>query len=377
MSSNVCSPFNPEEENFSEFLQRFQCQCSDQLHKCRNNETQKAHLLIKCLPVSCVTALQRRIAPVQLSDADYDLVVENLSQQYKTSKSLVGASVTFLNYKQKPQQSLEDYSNNLNKLAADCDYPSACLDRLLRDTFVANLASPVILSSLIQVCDDLTFRETLERAKLLEAFNRDVKDIHSQHSEFYRHKVYQVENIEESDPDHAFQVTQRKTPPPQYLCYRCGEKGLHFSDKCKAKNFKCNVCHKLGHLARICQSNKTKQVKTVLNRHQPMRGVNSIDIQPASSHSRPITSCDSSSRIHSQHNTSDPVSDVTAQSSQWRSPSSGVTTSANPSCCSSYNLGVHADDVTRKPQYSSTISNNACYSFPCDHNSANSDNFLA
>ena len=71
--------------------------------------------------MSCVTALQRRIAPVQLSDADYNLV-ENLSQQYKMSKSLAGGSVTFLNYKQKPQQSLEDYSNNINKLAADCDY---------------------------------------------------------------------------------------------------------------------------------------------------------------------------------------------------------------------------------------------------------------
>ena len=176
---------------------------------------------------------------------------------------------------------------------------------------MANLASPVILPSFIQVCDDLTFRETLERAKLLEAFHRDVKDIDSQHSEFYRHKVYQVENIGDSDPDHAFQVTQRKTPPPHYLCHICGGKGLHFSDKCKAKNFKWNVCPKQGHLARICQSNKTKQVKTVLNHLQQMRGVNSIDIQPASSLSRPITSCDSFSRIHSQHNTSDPVSDVT------------------------------------------------------------------
>ena len=99
-----------------------------------------------------------------------------------------------------------------------------------------------------------------------------------------------------------------------------------------------------------------------------MRGVNSIDIQLVSSLSRPITSCDSSSRIHSEHNMSDPVSDVTAQSSQWRSSFSAVTTSANPSCCSSYNLSVHADDVTRKDQYSSTISNNVCYSLLCDHN---------
>ena len=82
-----------------------------------------------------------------------------------------------------------------------------------------------------------------------------MKDIHSQHSEFFRHRVYQVENIEESHPDHAFQVTQHKTPPPHYLCYRCGENGLHFSDKCKAKNFKYNVRYKLGHLS--IKQNKT------------------------------------------------------------------------------------------------------------------------
>ena len=179
MSSHQCSAFDPELESVQEFLKRFQVQNSDLLHKFRNDDAKKASLLIKALPVSIISDLQRRLAPVLLTDASYDDIHDNLLQQFSSQKSTIGSSVQFLTCKQQHRQSFEEYARQLNSLASPCNYPSTCLDRLLHDTFVAGISNSAILSSLIQVCDQLSFRETVERAKLLETYRQDVDSIRS------------------------------------------------------------------------------------------------------------------------------------------------------------------------------------------------------
>ena len=181
-----CAPFDPELESIQEFFQRFQCQMAEPLHKARNDDLKRANILVQFLPVNIVSELQRRLSPTLLGDATYDEISNHLHQQFSTSKSTVGASVQFLTYKQQSGQSIEDYSRKLNSLAFQCNYPAACLDRLLRDAFVAGLLSPSILETLIQECDQLTFRQTLERAKLLETFRKDVDKISSSH----HHRVH-------------------------------------------------------------------------------------------------------------------------------------------------------------------------------------------
>lgn len=253
MASNfVCSAFDPELETISEFFMRFQCQQSDLLTKCRNDEIRKANLLLKFLPVSVISELQRRLAPTLLFDATYDILEEQLTQQYQKAKSTVGASVTFLTCKQQSGQSLEDYARKLNSLASVCNYPSDCLDRLLRDIFVSGLSSSTMLSSLIQVCDQLSFRETVERAKLLETYRQDAHNIHSQRSNVHINSDYATQDVNKVD------YSSRKFPAATYICYRCGIKGQHFSDNCAARTRTCHLCKKIGHIARICQS-KNKQ----------------------------------------------------------------------------------------------------------------------
>lgn len=247
---NMCTPFDPAQESITEFFQRFQCQLAELLEKCRNNDDRRAKLLIKVLPVSVITDLQRRLAPDTLTEATYDMLHDHLIEQFQSSRSTVGASVSFLTCKQLSGQSLEDYARKLNSLASLCNYPSNCLDRLLRDSFVAGLASSAMLTSLIQVCDALSFRETVERAKLLETFHQDAHSIHSQRSQIHATSDSLVEDVNKlSDHD-------TKNPKATYICYRCGTKGQHFSDKCAARSLTCNICHKVGHIARICQRNK-------------------------------------------------------------------------------------------------------------------------
>lgn len=248
---NSCPPFDPECETVKEFFQRFRCQMSEVIHKCRNDEIKKASLLLKVLPVSIISEIQRRIAPDLLTAATFDVLEQHLMQQFSTSKSTIGASVEFLTCRQS-NMSLEEFARKLNSLAAECKYPPVCLDRLLRDTFVAGLSSSEILKSLIQVCDPLSFRETVERAKLLQTFSQDVKVIHADRSH-----IHAVDN-EFTEDVNKLTYNKKNVPKNTYTCYRCGAKGEHFSNDCFAKSLTCKLCNKTGHIARICQKSQRK-----------------------------------------------------------------------------------------------------------------------
>ena len=162
-----------------------------------------------------------------------------------------------MTYKQQPGQSFEDYARQLNNLGSLCNYPSSCLDRLLRDAFVAGISNAAILSSLIQVCDQLSFRETVERAKLLDTFRQDVDSIRSSRNP----RALTAYSTNDSDYcDCANKVSVKKTIPKDYLCYRCDSTGIHFSHDCFAKHRRCHLWNKEGHLAKICQKTKANSL---------------------------------------------------------------------------------------------------------------------
>ena len=158
-----CSQFNPKEENICEFLERFQVQSSDLLEKAGNDELKKAAILIKALPINIITDIQRRIKPNKLSSTGYTEITEKLTQQYEVKKSIIGASIQFINRKQSINESIESYAKTLNNLAAECKYSACCRDRLLRDTFVAGIRNSKILSSLLQDCKKRTFNDVVEK----------------------------------------------------------------------------------------------------------------------------------------------------------------------------------------------------------------------
>ena len=154
MAAAVSDKFNPEQETCSEFLERFTVQNSDQLTKAGADDKKKAAVLIKALPIPVITDLQRRIKPTKLSDATYSELEGKLTAQFETKKSLVGASVQFLNRKQKSGETIENYARVLNDLASNCKYNDCCRDRLLRDAFISGLTSSHILGGLLQDCEN-------------------------------------------------------------------------------------------------------------------------------------------------------------------------------------------------------------------------------
>ena len=152
--AEVCPKFDAEHETILEFLERFQLQNNELLEKAADNEQKKAALLVKALPIPVITDLQRRIKPTKLTESTYAQLEAKLTEQFSVKKSLVGASVSFLNRKQQPEESIENYARVLNDLASNCRYSECCRDRMTRDTFIAGLRSAtIILSGLLQDCE--------------------------------------------------------------------------------------------------------------------------------------------------------------------------------------------------------------------------------
>ena len=345
MASNVsvyCTPFDSELETIQEFFQRFQCQSTDLLHKFRNDENKKASLLLKSLPVGVITNLQRRLSPTLLSDATFDVLEEHLIQQFSVSKSTIGASVQFLNYHQQSGQSLEEYARTLNVLASQCNYPSVCLDRLLRDTFVAGIYKQKILQALMQVCDKLNFRETVERAKLLETFQNDADKIHSSrsaHVNSTQSECHASDDEEVNEVKNFHRNNKKKSPRDNYLCYRCGTKGQHFSDDCYAKHRTCHSCHTRGHISKICQKTKKSSDDRRGQENQYSNRDQQHYLESNSLNTRTCNNCSSSqapppctSAIHSVHGVKEysPAHQVIPQSHP-HTPQR--TTASLPDCC--------------------------------------------
>ena len=126
MANNTFSSFSPSNESIDEFIERFKVQCSEQITAAGDDALKHAAVLIKALPVSVVTDLQRRLKPTILSAAyTYTEVETLLKAQYDSKKSIIGASVEFLNYKQSSNESIEHYAKTLNNLASACNYGDA------------------------------------------------------------------------------------------------------------------------------------------------------------------------------------------------------------------------------------------------------------
>ena len=128
MASSNLQPFDSKIETIREFVERFSIQNSEALAKAGEDGLKKAAILVKCLPVNIVTELQRKLKPARLSQSSYNVIVEKLTSQYEIKKSIVGASVRFINRKQSVGESIENYARSLNVLANECNYNS-CLFR--------------------------------------------------------------------------------------------------------------------------------------------------------------------------------------------------------------------------------------------------------
>ena len=272
--ASECKTFKPDTESVEEFLERYKCSNYDKIEAAAQNRQKLTMLLVNCLPVDVVNALQRKLKPAKLTAATYENLETLLISSYTVKKSVVGAAVTFVNRKQKPQESIEDYSKTLNELASRCEYSDCCRNRMLRDVFVSGLRSPKIMSAVITEAHNKNFEECINKAKLIEQVTKDVDDINPSNnqrtqltnrvessngsSNKYSNNSNNTRNNKSSN-NNQFNDNRSRQVPQDYKCYRCGTIGKHFVNKCFAIELVCDKCNVKGHIARACRNTRAKK----------------------------------------------------------------------------------------------------------------------
>ena len=262
MAENNNKVFQPQLETIEEFLQRFLVQNYETLSKIVKPEenAKKTMLLARALPVEVLTSIQRKLKPTLLTEAKFEEIEKHLKSLYSTKKSIVGAAVAFVTRKQLPQESIENYSKVLNELASQCEYKNCCLDRMLRDIFIAGLQSSKIMAAIIQDCDEKTFEEVVCKAKVLEQLNLDVEEINPSMKHFSQNAV--KDNTSKRYVHHAKNKNEVSVSP-NYICGRCGNKGKHYAMNCFAKDLECNVCQMKGHIGKACRNKQSSSTNRI------------------------------------------------------------------------------------------------------------------
>ena len=292
-------PFQPETESVTEFLQRFKLQNFQSLQAAEEDSV-KAAMLCRALPVNIITDIQRRIKPALLTAATYDQIEQNLKAQFDVKKSVIGSAVKFINRKQQPSESIETYAKILNDLASQCEYSDCCRDRLLRDIFVSGLHSAKLISTLLQECETKTFNQCVERAKLIEQLAHDAADMKPE-AKFLQFKVDKQQSASKLN-------RSSEKVPDSYICIRCGARAKHLAQKCFALKLKCNLCTKIGHLAKVCKSKKINAVlesddnvswEVPANRE---RGIRMVTSQSAMTHRAEPSLCTNEKKESTQCN---------------------------------------------------------------------------
>ena len=242
MASNpTCLSYDRDAETISEFITRFSVQCSEQLHRVRNDDTKLVALLMRALPVSVFTDVQRALSPASITDVTYEEIKKTLTRLYTVKKSVLGASVQFYNCKQKPGQSVEEFSRDIRYFSQQCGFDASVpLSRIQRDVFLAGLSSASVVTSILQISDDIAFEEAVNKATVFTQLRHDTSMINQ--------PINQVDNSVD-----VFNV-QQAALPSSYVCIRCGQRAKHRAQNCYALTLKCNICSKIGHISRMCKS---------------------------------------------------------------------------------------------------------------------------
>lgn len=113
----------------------------------------------------------------------------------------------------------------------------------MRDQFVCGLRSETIRQRLFAE-ENLSYNRAISLAISLEAAERDSNAVENNKPLFKDTEVNAV-NVEK--------------------CFVCG-KFNHQSSECRYKNYTCSLCHKIGHLRRMCsQKYESKRVDKTAN----------------------------------------------------------------------------------------------------------------
>ena len=168
-------------------------------------------------------------------------LMQNCAECFQIRRNRTLDRHTFLSRKQKPAETLNQFWNALNGLAARCNFGDQT-ESLVHDIFVLNMANKQVQEKL---CTEP--KETpAEALQFAIAFEDGLK----------RQKSYGYINQEPKVKEEPICAISSNNNTRE--CWRCGAGNftLDHLKRCKAPEAMCNYCGRKGHLERVCNQKK-------------------------------------------------------------------------------------------------------------------------
>ncbi|XP_043224538.1 uncharacterized protein LOC122382800 isoform X3 [Amphibalanus amphitrite] len=225
MAHGKLTAFEPAEETFENYLQRFQFYCS--ANDVRAESKQKA-LFLTVVGQAVFGKIKDLISPVTLEEATFELIKEKVKNHYQPQLVEIAERYKFFQRRQREEETVAEYLADLKKIASNAQFGDY-LDTALRDQLVCGLYDSRCQKELLCMTS-LTLEKAVQHARAFEAVSKEVG-------------VFSASGVHEIQKD--------RLKGPGLSCFRCGRVG-HDADACWHVKTVCNKCHRRGHLAVVC-----------------------------------------------------------------------------------------------------------------------------
>ena len=193
-------------------------------------------LLSPCRPAT-YQHIRNLVAPRKPTYKTFKEIVDLARKHHHAQPSVIVQRFHFHSQSHREGKSISVFIAELRKLSEHCNFQDM-LNNMLRDLLVCG-ANDSRLKSRLLAETDLTFGNELELTQVLEAAERNAKDLVPP---FVVHTC----------TIHKPACTDGANSSSTSLCYRCG--GKHPPTVCNFKDAECHDCGKKGHIVRVCCS---------------------------------------------------------------------------------------------------------------------------
>ncbi|CAH0717620.1 unnamed protein product, partial [Brenthis ino] len=188
---------------------------------------------------------------------------------FEPQKNLTIIRHSFFTRMQKPEEGIDAFLTDLQNIGNKCEF-GTLKESLIKDIFIANMSSRLthVRQRLLQETD-LKLEKAISIAKTVIMAQQNAQTMeNSQHSDTVLH-ISQSYTKSQSNKQSTsknrinsnknFTSRRSQSPVPKTgnnkKCTHCGQHYHRF--KCPASGVRCKICHKIGHFAKYCFSNRS------------------------------------------------------------------------------------------------------------------------
>ena len=184
--------------------------------------------------------LEGLMFPEKPASSTVTALFAKLTTHFEPKRLKIAEQCKFWQNKQGASQTLADYILEIRKLASTCQFPQEYLQDALTTAFVLGLKDENISRKLLAE-KDLTLDRAIATAQSLQIADKEAHEMAIQPA---------ARTVDAINAHKRAKKFTRKPPPSP--CPVCGSKE-HWHSECPHKNATCLVCHRTGHLAKVCR----------------------------------------------------------------------------------------------------------------------------